>query len=59
MTADELRQHAINLIVSHARDVEFLSIAEYLADEEIDDPDDAVARAIDDLIVGAVVSVTW
>ena len=59
MTADEIRQHAEEIILDHARDVEFLTIAEHLADRDIDDPDDDTARAIDDMIRKATVTVEF
>jgi hypothetical protein len=59
MTQDELQTHAIELILDHARDVEFLSVAEYLADEQVDDPNDDIARRIHDLIHEATIEVSF
>jgi hypothetical protein len=44
VTPDDIRRHATEIILGHARDVEFLSIAEYLAGEDVDDPDDETAK---------------
>ncbi len=59
MTEEEIRTHAIWLVKDHAKDVEFLSVAERLADAEVDDPNDDLARAIHDEIRKATVTVTW
>jgi hypothetical protein len=59
MTEEEIRDHAEALIHDHAQDVEFLSVAEHLADAEVDDPNDDLARAIHDKIRQATVTVTW
>jgi hypothetical protein len=59
VTPDEIRHHATEIILDHARDVEFLSITEYLADHDLSDPGDHVAKAIDDLIGEATVTVEW
>ncbi len=59
MTPEEIREHATNLILDHARDVEFLSIAERLADHGIDDLGDHIAQVIAEAIREATVTVEW
>jgi hypothetical protein len=59
VTPDDIRRHATEIILDQARDVEFLSIAEYLADHHVDDPDGETAKAIDDAIREATVTVEW
>lgn len=60
MTEDELRAYATELILEHARDVEFLSIFEMAEDHApggvIEDQD---AHAVDKLIAQATVTVSW
>lgn len=58
-TPDQLREHAAEIMLDHARDVEFLSVAEHLADQEIDDPNDDLAREIHDLIHTADITISW
>lgn len=53
----QARDIATDLILDHARDVEFLSIVEKLDDREIDDPDDELAKRISDLISTATITV--
>lgn len=59
MTPDELRDHAAAIMIDHARDVERMSIREHLQEEDVDDPDGAIANAIYDLIAKAAVSVDF
>lgn len=59
MTRDERKEYARNLILSHARDIEYLTIFEasdeYLDAEISDDDADAVSCLID----SATISVSW
>lgn len=58
MSPEEIRRHATDIILDHARDVEFLSISEHL--EELDltgDEHDAACHAIDEAIRTATVTV--
>lgn len=60
MTPDEIRTHATEIILDHARDIEPLSISEYL--EELDLPaaeHNSAREAIDDAITAATVTVEW
>jgi hypothetical protein len=62
MTPEEIRDYATELILDHARDVEFLSISEHLADLDLelsDDEHDEACKAIDDLIRVATVTVEF
>jgi hypothetical protein len=61
VSPEEIRQHATTLILDHARDIEYLSIAESLEDKFDDDPDacDAVCEQIDELISNATITVKF
>ena len=60
MTPKEIRNHATNLILGHARDVEFLSISEHLEDLDLPEAEhDEVCKAIDEAIREATVTVEW
>jgi hypothetical protein len=59
MTPEEQLSYAKELILSHAKDVEFLTIHEtyeYKHDEELSNED---AFAVDELIRAAKVTVEW
>lgn len=59
MTDEELKDYATDLILSHARDVEYLSIfemAEEYTGEEISDED---AQRVDDLMCKATITVEF
>jgi hypothetical protein len=60
----DLREIAADLMIDHARDVEFGTVAEHLADDERysdlpDDERDALARAIHDLIAESDITVSF
>jgi hypothetical protein len=59
MTDDELKDYATELILGHARDVEYLSIFEMAEEhlgEEISDED---AEKVDKLMAEATITVTF
>lgn len=61
-TPDDLRAFVTDIILDHARDVEFLSVTEMLEDDLYaldDDARDEVCRNVHDLIRKATVSVSW
>ena len=58
MTPDEIREHAIELILEHARDIEPLTIRESFEDKNLSPEDeDRIADEIDDLIRDATITV--
>lgn len=62
MTPEEMRGHAEDIILSHVRDVECLSIDEHLEDAlagMTGAEADEVCRKVDDLIRTATVTVEW
>lgn len=62
MTPTEIRTHATEILLDHARDVEYLSISERLDDLGLDLPEaehDAACEAIHDAIRTATVTVDW
>jgi hypothetical protein len=61
---EELRRIAAEIMLDHARDVEFLSISEMSEDEEslknLSEQDrDQALREIDDLIAKANIDISW
>lgn len=59
MSPEELREYAIDVILDHARDVEFSSLfdmAEHHLGHEIDIDD---AHKVDRLITRATITVSW
>lgn len=58
MTPDELRDHAAAIIVDHTRDIERMSVREYLWDQGIADTGDDV-DAIHELIQRAQLAVDF
>jgi hypothetical protein len=60
MTPEEIRDHATDIILDHAQDVEFLSISEHLEDLGLSEAEHADAcNAIDEAIREATVTVEW
>lgn len=57
MNEQQKRAIAQELVLEHAREIEFLSVAERLADEGIEDESDDLAREIHDLAMSADVTV--
>lgn len=57
MNDTEIRELATELILDHARDIEWLTIGERLPDDVPDDEREEVKRKIDDLIVKAKITV--
>lgn len=60
MTPERIRQHATEIILDHARDVEFLSISEHLEHLWLPvDEHDAACVAIDKLVRTATITVEF
>lgn len=57
LTDERVREIAEEIVLDHARDIEFLSVAERLAEEAVDDPNDDLARRIHGLAMSATVTV--
>lgn len=60
LTDAQLREHATEIILNHARDIEFLSISEHLEDLDLGDEDhDEATAAIDALHSQATINISW
>jgi hypothetical protein len=62
MNKDQIRKHATEILLDHARDVEYLSISEHLDDQDLGlsiPEHDAACREIDEAIRAATVTVDW
>jgi hypothetical protein len=57
MTESELKDYAYGLIMSHAQDVEWLTIHEMA--EDFEDFTDSDAHKVDELIGTAIIEVYW
>jgi len=60
LTAEQLREHAVTIILNHAQDIGNLSISEHLEDLDMgDDAHNAATEAIDELINKATITISW
>lgn len=60
MIPEEIRKHATDIILSHARDIESLSISEMLEDLELPEAEhDELCEQVDKAISAATVTVSW
>ena len=57
LTDERVREIAEEIVLDHARDIEFLSVCERLDDEGVDDGRGDLARRIHDLAMSATVTV--